>query len=112
MSGIRLIAPRDDAAVERIIRDCLIEFGADHPGCAWEDDLSHFSTLYSAPGTAYWVAEEEGRVIAGVGIGGARQHPTYGRVCGKFSRNNFMRWPPFIFRHKLAMSNEKEREKL
>ena len=81
MMIIRRIEAKDDAAVERVIRDCLIEFGANHAGCAWEDDLSHFSVLYASPGSAYWVAEEDGRVIAGVGIGGVSQHSRYGRVC-------------------------------
>ena len=78
---VRRILPGDDAAMERIIRDCLTEFGANRSGCAWDDDLSRFSALYSAPDTAYWVAERGGRVIAGVGIGGGARHPVCGRVC-------------------------------
>ena len=29
---IRKIEPKDNAEVEKLIRDCLIEFGADKPG--------------------------------------------------------------------------------
>lgn len=70
---IREIEPRDDAAVERLIRDCLIEFGANHAGTAWADpNLGCFSRVYNRPGHRYWVAvaDEGGAVVAGVGIGG------------------------------------------
>lgn len=68
---IRRIEPRDNAAVEGIIRSCLIEFGANHEGTAWADpDLGRFSQVYSKIGSRYWVAEDEnGTIVGGVGIG-------------------------------------------
>lgn len=67
---IRLIEPRDNAAVERVIRSCLIEFGANHEGTAWADpDLGRFSEIYASPGNRYWVAESAGRIVGGTGIG-------------------------------------------
>lgn len=68
---IRKIEPRDNAAVEGVIRTCLIEFGANHEGTAWADpDLGRFSQVYSKDGSRYWVAEDEnGRIVGGVGIG-------------------------------------------
>ena len=68
---IRPIEKRDDAAVEAIIRACLIEYGANHAGTAWEDpDLCRFSEIYGGRGAAYFVAQDEGgRVVGGVGIG-------------------------------------------
>ena len=68
---IRLIEPRDDAAVEAIIRGCLVEFGGDREGTAWTDPgLGRFSAVYQGEGRRYWVAEDEtGRVVGGVGIG-------------------------------------------
>lgn len=68
---IREIETKDDPAVEKIIRNCLIEFGADHAGTAWTDpELGHFSTLYSTIGNRYWVAvDAEKQVVGGVGIG-------------------------------------------
>ena len=67
---IREIEARDNAVVERIIRACLVEFGANHDGTAWSDDLSRFSELYSDGKSRYWVAEDEnGTVVGGVGIG-------------------------------------------
>lgn len=69
--NIREIKHKDNAAVEDVIRRCLIEFGANHAGTAWADpDLGRFSEIYNSEGNKYWVAENEnGKVIAGVGIG-------------------------------------------
>lgn len=68
---IRVIRPEDNAAVEALIRSCLVEFGADHEGTAWADpNLGRFSEVYSAAGSRYWVAaDESGRILAGAGIG-------------------------------------------
>ena len=67
---IRPIESRDDATVERIIRTCLTEYGANHEGTAWADpDLGRFSEIYSTDGNAYWVVETDGVVVGGVGIG-------------------------------------------
>ena len=68
---IREIEEKDNKAVEKIIRDCLIEFGGDHEGTAWADpDLGRFSHIYNSEGNRYWVATDENDVVvAGVGIG-------------------------------------------
>ena len=68
---IRPITPADNAAVERVIRDCLIEYGGNHEGTAWADPyLGRFSEVYAKEGRAYWVAvDRDGHVVAGVGIG-------------------------------------------
>ena len=68
---IRLIQEKDDPVIETIIRQCLIEYGGNHEGTAWDDpDLGRFSKIYNKPGQAYWVAEDEkGIVVGGVGIG-------------------------------------------
>lgn len=68
---IREIEPADDRAVEAVIRSCLIEFGANHAGTAWEDpDLCRFSEIYASEGNCYWVAQAaSGRIVGGVGIG-------------------------------------------
>ena len=77
---IREIEKRDDKAVEKIIRDCLIEFGDDHEGTAWSDpDLGRFSYIYNSEGNRYWVATDENdAVVAGVGIG---KMPGLEKVC-------------------------------
>lgn len=68
---IREIKKQDDKAVEQVIRSCLIEYGANHAGTAWEDpDLARFSEIYNSEGNKYWIAEnEDGRIVGGVGIG-------------------------------------------
>ena len=68
---IRPIEAKDNAAVEGVIRTCLIEFGANHEGTAWADpDLGRFSEIYNTPGNRYWVAEDEnGQIVGGTGIG-------------------------------------------
>ena len=70
-TAIREILPEDNAAVERLIRTCLKEFGADHEGTAWADpDLGRFSEVYSTEGNKYWVAVDSGgRIVGGTGIG-------------------------------------------
>lgn len=69
--NIREILPQDNAQVEKVIRDCLIEFGGDHEGLAWSDpDLGRFSEVYDREGRKYWVVEDEnGRIVGGAGIG-------------------------------------------
>ena len=68
---IREIEKKDNEAVEKLIRSCLIEFGANHEGTAWSDpNLSRLSEIYHTVGNQYWIAEnEEGKIIGGVGIG-------------------------------------------
>ena len=68
---VREIEERDNKEVEKIIRDCLIEFDGVKEGCAWGDpDLGRFSEIYNLPDRKYFVAEDEnGRILGGVGIG-------------------------------------------
>ena len=68
---IREIKERDNKEVEKVIRSCLIEFGANHEGTAWADpDLGRFSKVYNGDGNKYWVAEDKlGAIVGGVGIG-------------------------------------------
>lgn len=67
---IREIEERDNKEVEKLIRTCLIEYGADKPGCAWSDpNLGCFSEVYKGEKSRYWVVEKDGKIIAGCGIG-------------------------------------------
>ena len=68
---IREINESDNSKVEKIIRECLIEYGANHDGTAWADpDLGCFFQVYQPDNRRYFVAEDqEGKVVGGVGIG-------------------------------------------
>lgn len=89
---IRLIEKKDDAVVASIIRDCLIEYGGDHrPDTAWADPyLDRFSEVYVLENNAYWVAEnDDGEVIAGVGIGPMEGEPEICELQKMYCRPNY-----------------------
>ena len=66
---IRRILPADDAAVAALIREVMPGFGACGPGFAINDpEVDYMSRAYTAPRSAYFVLEEDGRVIGGSGI--------------------------------------------
>ncbi|WP_223650476.1 GNAT family N-acetyltransferase [Hymenobacter psoromatis] len=66
---IRPIAPGDNAALARAVRDTLAEFGAAKPGTAYYDEATdHLYELFSqTPHSAYFAAEVDGEVLGGGG---------------------------------------------
>ncbi len=68
---VQNLEEKHNKQLETVIRNCLIEFGANREGFAWSDPfLSHLSTEYNKEGTAYFVAiDENGKVVGGAGIG-------------------------------------------
>lgn len=68
---IREIEEKDNSAIEKVIRTCLLEFGANHEGTAWTDpNLGNFSKIYATDGNRYWVAVNgNDTIVGGVGIG-------------------------------------------
>lgn len=47
---IREIEEKDNKEIEKIIRECLIEFGGNREGLAWSDpELGKLSTVYNTP---------------------------------------------------------------
>lgn len=66
---LRPIAPRDEAAVARIIRAVMPEFGAVGDGFAINDpEVDWMHRAYSAPRSAYFVVERGGVVEGGGGV--------------------------------------------
>lgn len=67
---IRSLSPADNAAIASIIRMSLEEFGANKPGTVYFDDTTdHLYELFEAhKGSAYFVAEKDGRILGGAGI--------------------------------------------
>lgn len=72
--NIRLINPNDNLAMANILRKSLEEFALNIPGTAYFDEST--DKLYESfqnNGSAYFVAEENGEILGGVGI-----YPTNG----------------------------------
>ena len=77
---IRPLEPSDDAAVTRIIRAVMPEFGAQGPGFAIEDaEVDSMHAAYSQPRCAYFVVVRDGEVQGGGGIAPLAGAP--GDVC-------------------------------
>ncbi|PUZ22657.1 GNAT family N-acetyltransferase [Chitinophaga parva] len=67
---IRSIAPGDNAALAHIVRAALREHNMAKPGTVYTDESTdHLYELYQAPRAAYFVAEENGEILGGAGIG-------------------------------------------
>ncbi|RZL50359.1 MAG: GNAT family N-acetyltransferase [Pedobacter sp.] len=68
-SIIRPIAEKDNAEIAKVIKSVLTEFKANKPGTAYYDEsTNHLSTLFVDPKSAYWVIEQDGKIIGGGGI--------------------------------------------
>lgn len=71
MEQIRKITSADDPEIADIIRTNLKAYHLDIPGTAYYDpELEHLSEYYNAvpDERAYFVADDNGRIIGGVGI--------------------------------------------
>jgi putative acetyltransferase len=67
---IREITASDDAAVARIIRTVMPEFGCEGPGFAINDpEVGCMSETYDTPKSRYFVIEHQGEVVGGGGFG-------------------------------------------
>ena len=67
---IRTIEEKDNAAIARIIRTTLEEFGANHPGPVYYDATTDalFQLFAQTPRSIYYVAEYENELVGGGGI--------------------------------------------
>jgi putative acetyltransferase len=78
--SIRPIEPKDNAAVEKVIRQVLTEYGANRPGFAWQDaSLSALNKAYLKENEQYWVVLKDEEVVGGAGI--APLDPQLKGVC-------------------------------
>ncbi|PKA81903.1 putative acetyltransferase [Ulvibacter sp. MAR_2010_11] len=77
---IRPIEKKDNVQIAKIIRSVLEDFGVPKIGSAYADvSLNAMYENYDVPGAAYFVLEENGRLIGG---GGVAQLANYdGKVC-------------------------------
>lgn len=77
---IREINRADDKQIAEVIRAVLIEFGVPKVGTAYADKtLDIMTETYNKPKSAYFVVENNGRIIGGAGI--AQLDNYDGNVC-------------------------------
>lgn len=84
MTHIRPIEKRDNAPLAALIRQVFREFGIDRPGTVYTDpDTDRLYEVFEHPKAAYWVAEDDGKIIGGCGI-----YPTDGlpEGCGELAK--------------------------
>ena len=67
---LRALTAEDNAAIAGVIRQVSAEYGltADKGYTVADPNLDELYQLYSQPGHAYWVLEEEGNVVGGGGV--------------------------------------------
>ena len=66
---IRPIRPEDNEGVADVIRTVMTSYGLDRPGSAMHDaEVNRMAEEYGQRGTAYFVAERDGKIWAGGGI--------------------------------------------
>jgi putative acetyltransferase len=67
---LRPIEPRDDPAIENVIRSVIAEFGITGAGSSINDsEVTAMSQAYAGARAAYFVIEHDGKVVGGGGIG-------------------------------------------
>ncbi len=65
----RHIRKKDNRDIAELIRSVFREFGIARPGTVYFDPTTDdLFTLFKKPGSVYWLAEEEGKIIGGCGI--------------------------------------------
>jgi len=65
----RHLHKEDNAEIAELIRSVFREFGIARPGTVYFDPTTDdLFTLFSTPGSEYWIAEDNGRIIGGCGI--------------------------------------------
>lgn len=76
--AIRKIEPTDNVEIARVIRSILEEFGVARPGTVYTDPTTDaLYELFQTPGSIYYIAETNGKIIGGCGI-----YPTQGLPSG------------------------------
>lgn len=67
---LRPLAAEDNSAIASVIRQVSAEYGltADKGYTVADPNLDELYQLYSQPGAAYWVVEQDGQVVGGGGV--------------------------------------------
>jgi putative acetyltransferase len=65
----RNIEEKDNIELAELIRTVFREFKIDRPGTVYFDPTTdNLNKLFGIPGSVYWIAEENGKMIGGCGI--------------------------------------------
>lgn len=65
----RHLRKKDNRKIAELIRSVFREFGIDRPGTVYFDPTTDdLFTLFKKPGSKYWIAEEDSKIIGGCGI--------------------------------------------
>jgi len=66
---VRTIEKKDNAALAKLIRSTLKEFGANHPGTVYYDESTdHLFDVFQKSHSIYFVAEWNNEIVGGGGI--------------------------------------------
>ena len=69
MAFIRKVLPEDNQALATVIRSVLIELGVPKVGTAYADpEVDNMFATYDRARNAYFVVENEGKILGGAGI--------------------------------------------
>jgi len=67
--ALRQIEERDNGEIAELIRSVFREFRIDKPGTVYYDPTTDdLFNLFKIPGSVYWLAEENGRLLGGCGL--------------------------------------------
>ncbi len=65
----RTIGNKDNEILSTLIKKVFEEFGIDIPGTVYTDPTTDaLYELFQAPGSVYWIAEENNQILGGCGI--------------------------------------------
>jgi putative acetyltransferase len=65
----RHIEERDNKGIAKLIRGVFMEFNIHRPGTVYFDPTTdNLYELFMAPGSEYWIAEENSAIIGGCGV--------------------------------------------
>lgn len=85
---LREIKTKDNEQIAKVIRDVLIEMGVPKVGTAYEDKaLNDMTEAYNMPTSAYFVLENNGKIIGGAGV--AQLDNYDGNIC-EFQKMYFL----------------------
>lgn len=66
---LRTIEKRDNKELAELIRSVFREFKIDKPGTVYFDPTTdNLFELFRTPGSEYWIAEMDGRIVGGCGV--------------------------------------------